>query len=143
MFLTTVCVKLLGLYLPLYMFCCMRASVSGLMALLVLWFFSIKYIHSFKQVCLQLTLTTRHCSHLLLSAGRAAVDRYLLAAGPTAANPPRRRAAAGDGADGRTDARQFRKPCSAYYASGERCRLTYQSAPVQRNIFADFVPNCC
>jgi len=25
----------------------MRASVSGLMALLVLWFFSIKYIHSF------------------------------------------------------------------------------------------------
>ena len=46
-FLTTVCVKLLGLYLPLYMFCCMRASVSGLMALLVLWFFSIKYIHSF------------------------------------------------------------------------------------------------
>jgi len=42
-FLTTVCVKLLGLYLPLYMFCCIRASVSGLMALLVLWFFSIKY----------------------------------------------------------------------------------------------------
>jgi len=26
---------------------CMTASVSGLMALLVLWFFSIKYIHSF------------------------------------------------------------------------------------------------
>ena len=46
-FLTTVCVKLLGLYLPFYMFCGMRASVSGLMALLVLWFFSIKYIHSF------------------------------------------------------------------------------------------------
>ena len=38
-FLTTVCVKLLGLYLPLYMFCCMRASISGLMSLLVLWFF--------------------------------------------------------------------------------------------------------
>ena len=31
--LTTVCVKLLGLYLPVYTFCCMRASVSGLMAL--------------------------------------------------------------------------------------------------------------
>ena len=45
-FLTTVCVKSLGLYLPLYMFCCMRASISGLMSLLVLWFFSIKYIHS-------------------------------------------------------------------------------------------------
>ena len=28
------------LYLPLYMFCCMMASVSGLMALLVLWFVS-------------------------------------------------------------------------------------------------------
>ena len=38
-FLTAVCVKSLGLYLPLYMFCCMRASVSGLMALLVLCFF--------------------------------------------------------------------------------------------------------
>ena len=45
-FLTTVCVKLLGLYLPLYMFCSMRASISGLMSLLVLCFFSIKYIHS-------------------------------------------------------------------------------------------------
>jgi len=39
-------------------------------------------------------LTTWHCSHLLLSAGRAAIDRYLLAAGPTAANPPQRRASA-------------------------------------------------
>jgi len=29
----------------------MRASVSGLMALLVLWFFSIKYIHSFIHSC--------------------------------------------------------------------------------------------
>jgi len=36
---STVCVKLLGLYLPVYMFCCIRASVSGLMALLVLWIF--------------------------------------------------------------------------------------------------------
>ena len=35
--LTTVCVKLLGLYLP--MFYCTTASVSGLMALLVLWIF--------------------------------------------------------------------------------------------------------
>ena len=33
-------------------------------------------------------LTTWHCSQLLLSAGRAATDRYLLPAGPTAANPP-------------------------------------------------------
>jgi len=49
-FLTTVCVKLLGLYLPLYMFCCMRAGVSGLMALLVLCFFPLNiFIHSFIQ----------------------------------------------------------------------------------------------
>ena len=46
LFLTTVCVKLLGLYLPLYMFCCIKASVSGLMARLVLWFFPLN-IHSF------------------------------------------------------------------------------------------------
>jgi len=52
-FLTTVCVKLLGLYLPLYMFCCMRASVSGLMALLVLWFFPLNiFIHSFVRAVL-------------------------------------------------------------------------------------------
>jgi len=50
------------------------------------------------QVCVQLLrqLTTWHCPHLqlLLTAGRAAIDRYLLAAGPTAANPPQQRAAA-------------------------------------------------
>jgi len=34
-------------------------------------------------------LTTRLCLQLLLlSASSAAVDRYLLSAGPTAANPP-------------------------------------------------------
>ena len=32
-------------------------------------------------------LTAWHCSQLLLSAGRAAIDRYLLPARPTAANP--------------------------------------------------------
>jgi len=32
---------------------------------------------------------------LLLTAGRAAIDRYLLAAGPAAANPHQRHAAAG------------------------------------------------
>jgi len=32
---------------------------------------------------------------LLLTAGRAAIDRYLLLVGPTAANPQRRRAAVG------------------------------------------------
>jgi len=45
-------------------------------------------------------LTTLHCPHLLLrgraaaplllTAGRAAIDRYLLAAEPTAANPLQR-----------------------------------------------------
>ena len=58
-------------------------------------------------------LTTWHCSHLLRRAmlrrgccdrrpaGRAAIDRYLMAAGFTAANPQQRRAA--DGTDGQTD----------------------------------------
>jgi len=52
-------------------------------------------------------------ARLLLSAGRAAIDRYLLDAGPTAANPRQRRA---NGTDRRTDARQLHRPCSAYYA---------------------------
>ena len=45
--------------------------------------------------------TTRHCSHLLLAERRAArrpaaaaVDRYLLPTGPTAANPPHAASAA-------------------------------------------------
>jgi len=36
----------------------------------------------------------RAAAPLLLTAGRAAIDRYLLTAGPTAANPQQRRAAA-------------------------------------------------
>ena len=39
-------------------------------------------------------LTTWYCSQLLLSAGHAAIDQYLLPAGLTAANSPQRRAAA-------------------------------------------------
>ena len=44
-------------------------------------------------------LATRHCSHLVLSVvllqrpAAAAVDRYCLPAGPTAANPPHTAAA--------------------------------------------------
>jgi len=45
---------------------------------------------------------TWHCSRLLLSAGRGAIDRYLLATGLTAANPSQRRAAA-EWRQGRTD----------------------------------------
>jgi len=76
-----------------------------------------------KQVCVQLLrqLTTYHCPHLLLRAGRAAIDRYLLAAGPTAANPPQWRVAAAwwDGqtdsqTDGQADARQLYRPCILY-----------------------------
>jgi len=48
-------------------------------------------------------LTTWHYTHLLLSAGREAIDQYLLAAGPTVVNPPRRRVAAEDVTDGQTD----------------------------------------
>ena len=43
-------------------------------------------------------------ARLLRRAGRAAIGRYLLHAGPTAANPQHRRAAAGR--DGRTDGRR-------------------------------------
>jgi len=52
-----------------------------------LWRTIVKSVFSFLR-----QLTTRHCPHLLLllTAGRPAVDRYLLAAGPTAANPPLR-----------------------------------------------------
>jgi len=38
-------------------------------------------------------LTNGRCSRLLLGASRAAIDRYLLAAGPNAANPLQRRVA--------------------------------------------------
>jgi len=50
----------------------------------------------------------RRAAPLLLTAGRAAIDRYLLPAGPTAANPPQRRARP-DGTDGQTD-RQTDRP---------------------------------
>jgi len=40
---------------------------------------------------------------LPLTAGRAAVGRYLLAAGRTAANPRQRSGRATDGTDGQTD----------------------------------------
>ena len=74
-----------------------------------------------QQVCVSFLrqLTTWHCStfaHLLLSAGRAAFNRHLLVAGPTAANPPQ--AAEGWQTDGRTtDAQLFHRICSAYNAS--------------------------
>ena len=48
----------------------------------------------------------RAVARLLLSTGRAAINRYLLASGPTAANPLQRRGVAGrDGTDTRTDGR--------------------------------------
>jgi len=70
------------------------------------------------------TLKTWHCPHMLLRAvlrrgccccvDRASIDRYLLPAGPTAANPPHA-AAAGEW-DKRTDSVPFYRPCSAHYA---------------------------
>jgi len=65
------------------------------------------------------TLTTWHCPHptlllLLPSAGRAAIDRYLLTAGPTAANLQQRVCCCGPmlgQTDGRTPYR-----CMEYYA---------------------------
>jgi len=51
-----------------------------------------------QQVCVQLPTPAKtwHCPHSLLSADRAAIDRYLLTAGPTAPD---------DGTDRRTDRR--------------------------------------
>ena len=53
-------------------------------------------------------------------ADRAAIDQYILPTGPTAANPQQQCAAVGwdGGTDRQTDARQLRRPCSAYYARG-------------------------
>jgi len=50
-------------------------------------------------------LTTWHCSYLLLSARPADVDRYPMAAEPTAANPPLWHAAREEGTGGCTDGR--------------------------------------
>ena len=59
----------------------------------------------------------RAAALLLLTAGRAAIDRFHLAAGRTAANPLQRRVNGTDGqTDGRTDTRQLYRPCSAHYA---------------------------
>jgi len=44
----------------------------------------------------------------------AAIDQYVMPAGCSAANLPH--VAAADVTDGRTDARSFHRPCSAYYA---------------------------
>ena len=50
--------------------------------------------------------TRRNAALCCCGAGRAAIDRYLLPAGPTAANPQ---------TDRRTDTVLFHRPCSAYY----------------------------
>jgi len=52
----------------------------------------------------------------LLQTRRAAIDRYRLSAGPTAANPPHAVAAAQDEADKQTDIVSLHNP-AAYYAS--------------------------
>jgi len=77
-------------------------------------------------------LTTWHCPHSgccapCCGAAAATIDRYLLAAGPTAANPPQRRAAASDGTngqtDGRTDGRQLHRRCMLRIL-WRQCQLT-------------------
>jgi len=72
-----------------------------------------------KQVCLFSLQRQLKTWHLLLSAGRAAIDRYLLAAGSTAANPPHAAAAVGRWTDWQTDGctpYRYINP-AAYYAS--------------------------
>jgi len=62
---------------------------------------------------------------LLLSAGRAATDRYLLPAGPTAANPPHTDAAV-DRLDRQTDGPYRYIDPAAYYASSvNNCKVLY------------------
>ena len=78
-------------------------------------------------------LTTWHCSQLLLSAGRATIDRYLLAAGPTVANPPH--AWSIDGTDRGTPYR-YVDPV-AYYASSVSDTEYYRRNNVRfRTIFS-------
>jgi len=64
-----------------------------------------------KQVSVRLLASANNvaAAQLLLTAGRAAIDRYLLPAGPAAANPPPRRAASvwDRQIDGRTDGRSI------------------------------------
>ena len=63
------------------------------------------------------TLTMCHCPHS--PAAAAAVDRYFLPAGPTAANLQQRVCCCGHmlgQTDGRTDTVPFHRPCSACYA---------------------------
>jgi len=83
-------------------------------------------IGAYKQVCIQLPASADNvtCSHLLLSARCAAIDQHLLPTGPTAANPPQRRAAAErwEGrTDRQTDARQFHIDPAPHI--GEQCQL--------------------
>ena len=73
-----------------------------------------------EQVCAQLPTSADNVVLLAFAADRrAAIDRYLLAGGPKAANLQQRRAATGwdRRTDRRTDARQLHRPCSAHYAS--------------------------
>jgi len=75
--------------------------------------------------------TAWYCSHLLLSAGRAAID-ISWPPGPQQQTNRSGVRRPNDGKDGqtlnrqtdrRTDARQFHKPCSAYHASSvNKCR---------------------
>ena len=63
---------------------------------------------------------------LLLGAGRAGIDRYLLPAGPTAANPPHAVAAVdrwNGQTDGQTDTVPLHRPCRIC----EQCQQYTQS----------------
>ena len=73
----------------------------------------------------------RAVAWLLLTAGRVAMDRYLLAAGPTAANPQQRP----DGRDRRrTDTRPLHSLCSMYYAGSVNNMQVFSVAPVHRGL---------
>jgi len=90
---------------------------------------------------LLLTAVLLHAAPLLLDAGRAAIDRYLLHAGPTAANPPHA-AAAVDTWNRQTDTVPLH---SAYYqqgfAPGAARRYASRRRQFDPKIAADLCPS--
>jgi len=84
------------------------------------------------------------CQHDTVCICRAAVDRYLLPARRSAANPPHAAAAVdrrGRPTDGRTDTRPLHRPCSAYYAGSVNIHL-YSSSTLLRVQLVVITTNC-
>jgi len=83
----------------------------------------------------------RAAARLLLATGRAAIDRYLQVAGPTAANLLQRRAAVGwdrqtdRQRDGRMNARQMHGPVDRGRHATDTCRHAVPAKSVNQLTF--------